>query len=110
MGTQREATVDAHDTRIEQVPVCDAALLRRIDWRIIPIMFLAYFLQFLDKVVLNVSLLVRPTMQMLSCSTQMSWAFKPTWECLGMTFPGWQRPFSLPTASPKFHKVRSLVE
>ncbi|KAL2855653.1 major facilitator superfamily domain-containing protein [Aspergillus pseudodeflectus] len=53
MGTQREATVDAHDTRIEQVPVSDAALLRRIDWRIIPIMFLAYFLQFLDKVVLN---------------------------------------------------------
>ncbi|KAL4935386.1 hypothetical protein BDV06DRAFT_217467 [Aspergillus oleicola] len=31
----------------------DTALLRRIDWRILPIMFLAYFLQFLDKVCLN---------------------------------------------------------
>jgi hypothetical protein len=32
----------------------DRALLRRIDWRILPIMFLTYFLQFLDKVSLNV--------------------------------------------------------
>ncbi|KAL4954389.1 major facilitator superfamily domain-containing protein [Aspergillus filifer] len=31
----------------------DRALLRRIDWRILPIMFLTYFLQFLDKVSLN---------------------------------------------------------
>ncbi|PLN80414.1 MFS general substrate transporter [Aspergillus taichungensis] len=31
----------------------DAALLRKIDWRILPIMFLTYFLQFLDKVSLN---------------------------------------------------------
>ncbi|KAL2826770.1 MFS general substrate transporter [Aspergillus pseudoustus] len=33
--------------------ISDAALTRTIDWRILPIMFLAYFLQFLDKVVLN---------------------------------------------------------
>ncbi|PYH29651.1 MFS general substrate transporter [Aspergillus neoniger CBS 115656] len=31
----------------------DSALLCRIDWRILPIMFLTYFLQFLDKVALN---------------------------------------------------------
>ncbi|GKZ58781.1 hypothetical protein AnigIFM49718_004617 [Aspergillus niger] len=31
----------------------DSVLLRRIDWRILPIMFLTYFLQFLDKVALN---------------------------------------------------------
>ncbi|KAL4802576.1 major facilitator superfamily domain-containing protein [Aspergillus unguis] len=31
----------------------DKAIRRRIDWRILPIMFLAYFLQFLDKVCLN---------------------------------------------------------
>ncbi|PWY81540.1 MFS general substrate transporter [Aspergillus sclerotioniger CBS 115572] len=31
----------------------DSALLRRIDWRILPTMFLTYFLQFLDKVALN---------------------------------------------------------
>lgn len=32
----------------------DTALMRRADWRILPIMFLTYFLQFLDKVSLNV--------------------------------------------------------
>ncbi|PYH46052.1 putative MFS transporter [Aspergillus saccharolyticus JOP 1030-1] len=31
----------------------DSALMRRVDWRILPIMFLSYFLQFLDKVALN---------------------------------------------------------
>lgn len=31
----------------------DAALLRKIDWRIVPIMFACYFLQFLDKVLIN---------------------------------------------------------
>ncbi|KAF1990821.1 putative allantoate permease [Aulographum hederae CBS 113979] len=30
-----------------------AALYRRIDWRIVPLAFLCYFLQFLDKVVIN---------------------------------------------------------
>lgn len=33
----------------------DGALMRRIDWRILPIMFFTYFLQFVDKVSLNVS-------------------------------------------------------
>ncbi|EXJ87759.1 hypothetical protein A1O1_04686 [Capronia coronata CBS 617.96] len=31
----------------------DSTLLRKIDWRIVPIMFACYFLQFLDKVVIN---------------------------------------------------------
>lgn len=31
-----------------------AALRRRIDFRIVPLMFLCYTLQFLDKVILNV--------------------------------------------------------
>jgi type IV secretory pathway TrbL component len=31
------------------------SLRRKIDWRIVPLMFLAYTLQFLDKVILNVS-------------------------------------------------------
>ncbi|OJI96742.1 hypothetical protein ASPVEDRAFT_58601 [Aspergillus versicolor CBS 583.65] len=31
----------------------DTALLRRIDWRILPVMFLTYFLQFVDKISLN---------------------------------------------------------
>lgn len=33
----------------------DAALLRKIDWRIVPIMFACYLLQFLDKVIINYS-------------------------------------------------------
>lgn len=32
----------------------DRALLRRVDWRILPVMFLTYFLQFVDKISLNV--------------------------------------------------------
>lgn len=32
----------------------DTALMRQADWRILPVMFLTYFLQFLDKVSLNV--------------------------------------------------------
>ena len=32
----------------------DTALMRRVDWRILPVMFLTYFLQFLDKLSLNV--------------------------------------------------------
>ncbi|KAF9894469.1 hypothetical protein FE257_007972 [Aspergillus nanangensis] len=31
----------------------DKSLLRRVDWRILPVMFLTYFLQFVDKVSLN---------------------------------------------------------
>lgn len=30
------------------------ALRRQIDWRIVPLMFLCYTMQFLDKVILNV--------------------------------------------------------
>lgn len=32
-----------------------ATLRRKIDWRIVPIMFVCYVLQFVDKVVINVS-------------------------------------------------------
>lgn len=34
--------------------VTEAALVRKIDWRIVPTLFLAYLLQFLDKVAINV--------------------------------------------------------
>lgn len=33
------------------------ALRRKIDWRIVPVMFCAYTMQFIDKVLLNVSCL-----------------------------------------------------
>lgn len=35
--------------------VNEKQLLRKIDWRIIPIMFACYTMQFLDKVLINVS-------------------------------------------------------
>lgn len=38
----------------------DTALLRRVDWRILPVMFLTYFLQFVDKISLNVCLPLFP--------------------------------------------------
>lgn len=37
------------------------ALRRKIDWRIVPIMFAAYTLQFIDKVVINVGTTSSPT-------------------------------------------------
>jgi hypothetical protein len=46
---EKRASVDYAVGEMES----DRALLRRIDWRILPIMFLTYFLQFLDKVSLN---------------------------------------------------------
>jgi hypothetical protein len=46
LDDHRDATaVDAVDVK---------ALRRRIDFRIVPLMFLCYTLQFLDKVILNV--------------------------------------------------------
>jgi hypothetical protein len=49
---EKRASVD-YDCALGEME-SDRALLRRIDWRILPIMFLTYFLQFLDKVSLNV--------------------------------------------------------
>ncbi|PHH58501.1 hypothetical protein CDD82_2943 [Ophiocordyceps australis] len=43
------------------------ALRRRIDWRIVPLMFGCYTMQFLDKVILNVS---RPA---LACLARTAW-------------------------------------
>lgn len=39
----------------------DKKLLRRVDWQILPIMFLTYFLQFVDKISLNVCDVVIPS-------------------------------------------------
>jgi hypothetical protein len=51
-----EAFKYLHDhTDAESAGIDLAALRRRIDWRIVPIMFACYVLQFVDKVVINVS-------------------------------------------------------
>jgi hypothetical protein len=46
LDTHRDADVS------EQIDL--TALRRKIDWHIVPLMFLCYTLQFLDKVILNV--------------------------------------------------------
>ncbi|KAH6612263.1 major facilitator superfamily domain-containing protein [Chaetomium sp. MPI-SDFR-AT-0129] len=45
--------LDAHRDADAGEAIDMAALRRRIDWRIVPLMFLCYTLQFLDKVILN---------------------------------------------------------
>lgn len=55
-----------------------ATLRRKIDWRIVPIMFLCYTMQFLDKVNINVCYLLSSTTistkKLKSCSMLPSWA------------------------------------
>ncbi len=47
--------LDAHrDADDSAGPIDLTALRRKIDWHIVPLMFLCYTLQFLDKVILNV--------------------------------------------------------
>lgn len=44
-----------HDESANGDTVDINALRRRVDWRIVPLMFGCYTMQFLDKVILNVS-------------------------------------------------------
>ena len=48
------ASVKGGEVEAPRSIVSDGAILRKIDWNILPVMFLVYFLQFLDKVALNV--------------------------------------------------------
>lgn len=91
----------------------DRKLLRKIDWKILPIMFLTYFLQMIDKISINVSIhderqgyrqCANPD---LNASMQMSWACRRTCTCTVTTFPGSQRPSLLPTLWRKSRKVLS---
>lgn len=43
------------DCALGSVTDDDRRLLRKIDWQILPIMFLTYFLQMIDKISINVS-------------------------------------------------------
>lgn len=46
-----------HGGDIETSSMDLKAIRRKIDWRIVPLMFCCYTMQFLDKVILNVSTL-----------------------------------------------------
>lgn len=57
--------LDAHrdvGDNSDSEPIDLAALRRKIDWHIVPLMFLCYTLQFLDKVILNVRGCPSPTL------------------------------------------------
>ncbi|KAF2092631.1 putative allantoate permease [Rhizodiscina lignyota] len=51
----------------------NAQLYRQIDWHIMPLMFLCYFLQFLDKVVLNYANIMGLTTSLHMDTNQFSW-------------------------------------
>lgn len=92
------------------------ALRRKIDWHIVPLMFLCYTMQFLDKVILNVSIigylskaLATRRLMIVLDSTQQSWVSTRTSIFLGMTFPILPR-FSLSVfCALRFQIVRIMV-
>jgi hypothetical protein len=45
----------SEDCALGSLSMDDKRLLRKIDWQILPIMFLTYFLQMIDKISINVS-------------------------------------------------------
>jgi hypothetical protein len=58
-GCETISSLPADDSPLEEDldeirDVDEKALLRRIDWRIVPIMFFCYIMQFVDKVLVNV--------------------------------------------------------
>jgi hypothetical protein len=75
------SSLDGGQKDITSLGINEKKIIRKIDWSILPIMFCAYFLQFLDKVVYNVS--YQDFQNCNYCdrethsfySTQMSWAF-----------------------------------
>lgn len=62
---------DSGSGQVEDFDVSESALIRKIDWRIVPTLFLAYFLQFLDKVIINVSWLFIPQSRLQTDSDSM---------------------------------------
>lgn len=72
LDQNRDAAGASEDVDIDK-------MRRKIDWHIVPLMFCCYTMQFLDKVILNVSAHTLPTLQTLSndhrYSTPPSWVF-----------------------------------
>lgn len=52
---EKPTKYESSDYALGEMRQNDKRLLRQIDWQILPIMFMTYFLQFVDKVSLNVS-------------------------------------------------------
>ena len=98
----------------EQTSAVDLRRLRRrVDWRIVPLMFACYTLSFLDKVLLNVRLshtamadLITNT---ISESMEPSWASSPISSSRGTSSPMPARSSSWRISSPSFLPVRLHV-
>lgn len=56
MGNERTTMDNKESAHVDTSWPSEVALVHKIDRRIIPTLFLAYFLQFLDKVLINVRL------------------------------------------------------
>lgn len=57
LDQNREAAGASEDVDIDK-------MRRKIDWHIVPLMFCCYTMQFLDKVILNVSALTHPLLKL----------------------------------------------
>lgn len=98
----------------EASPIDLRAVRQKIDRRIVPIMFLCFTMQFIDKVLLNVSRSARNETQIDSTDLSAYLSMVLLWVCqvtsnfretISRTQPP---PFSLPTLSPKSPMVRAL--
>jgi hypothetical protein len=47
---------EPEDCGLGSIAMDDRKLLRKVDWHLLPIMFLTYFLQMIDKISINVSI------------------------------------------------------
>lgn len=87
------------------------AIRHKVDRRILPFMFCCYFLQFIDKVMYNVSIsnlypdLANSRLQ----STRESWVWKQTWTWRETILATAQVPFSLHPWWLKFQIVSVLL-
>ena len=94
----------------DDVDVDLAKLRRKIDWRIVPIMLAAYTMQFVDKVMINVSTTKKFNNEAMRTNERHSmlpsWVSPKTSNSSATTSPTSPPHSSSPTSSPKFQTVR----
>jgi hypothetical protein len=69
----------------EATGASDKSLLRKIDWRIVPIMFACYTMQFVDKVLINVSPLLFLFLSLFKIVPCIRWICKRGGFCSELT-------------------------
>lgn len=74
-STEKISDSPSAETVVDQVQKIErnAALYRKIDWHILPLMFTCYFLMFLDKIVLNYANVMGLTASLHMNANQFSW-------------------------------------